>query len=246
MKKMNIGKAIGLSILSMVVILLFYSMGGATSQINEMNATDTKLTQGIFVWFSVISVMAVWLIKKRSLKELGFSELTPTGLHNIFYCVPVLAVIFLALITGFRQDGVEYILASLFLTIGVGFSEEIYFRGIIFQIWKKSGSKNAILVSSLLFGICHIANVLGGADLFMTLLQIVFAFVYGIVFALMFAVSGSLWPCVITHFLHDFFVYITKDGTPQQQMIIAAVQTILLIVYMIILMKKYTLRNGKH
>ena len=59
---------------------------------------------------------------------------------------------------------------------------ELYFRGIICNIWKDN-EKKAIIISSVLFGMSHILNVMGGADLAETLLQIAFAFTYGVIMA---------------------------------------------------------------
>lgn len=48
-----------------------------------------------------------------------------------------------------------------------------------------------------------------------TVLQICFALVYGMVFALIFAESGSLLPCVLLHALHDFCAFISGEGSAQ-------------------------------
>ena len=227
------------SIGSIVLILTFFSFGGAISQINNLDLTATKLTQGIFVWLSVIFILIVQKLTKHSLKDLGFQALTSSGLRSILFGIPCFMVIFASVIPGFELISPSYIIASLFMTIGVGFAEEIYFRGLIFQFWKRLGTPKAILVSSILFGICHCVRALGGESIPAVTLTIIFAFVYGIVFALMFTLSKSLWPCVFLHFLHDFIQYITPDGTPNQFVLVAAIQTILLIVYMIIMFIRY-------
>ncbi len=59
------------------------------------------------------------------------------------------------------------------------------------------------LVASILFGICHLINIAGGAAVLTTTLQICFAVIYGFVLALIFIRSGSLIPCILFHALHD-------------------------------------------
>ena len=82
----------------------------------------------------------------------------------------------------------------------VGLIEEILFRGFLFKaLCRKKKLKQAILISSLTFGIGHIINLLNGAELFFTLLQICYAVTIGFLFTVLFYKSQSLIPCIITH-----------------------------------------------
>jgi membrane protease YdiL (CAAX protease family) len=81
----------------------------------------------------------------------------------------------------------------------VGFLEEIIFRGFLFQMMAKDNLKTAIIVTSITFGIGHIINLLNGAELVPTLLQICYAISAGYLFAVMLVKSKSLWPQIITH-----------------------------------------------
>lgn len=94
-------------------------------------------------------------------------------------------------------------------------AEEVFFRGIICGAWLGHGVGKAMMISSVLFVLSHILNIAGGAELGETVLQICFALVYGMVFALIFAESGSLLPCVLLHALHDFCAFISGEGSAQ-------------------------------
>ena len=83
----------------------------------------------------------------------------------------------------------------------VGFLEEIIFRGFLFKMMEKDNVRTAIIVSSVTFGIGHIINLLNGADILPTLMQIVYATAAGYLFVTIFYKSKSLWPCIITHIL---------------------------------------------
>ena len=85
--------------------------------------------------------------------------------------------------------------------IGVGFLEEIIFRGFLFRMMEKDNVKTAIIVSSVTFGIGHIINLLNSADILPTLIQIMYATAGGYLFVTIFYKSKSLWPCIITHIL---------------------------------------------
>ena len=83
--------------------------------------------------------------------------------------------------------------------INVGFIEEIIFRGFLFKMMAKDNVKSAIIVSAVTFGIGHIINLLNGADLIPTLMQICYAISIGYLFVIIFYKSKSLIPCIITH-----------------------------------------------
>ena len=66
---------------------------------------------------------------------------------------------------------------------------------------EKNNVKSAVAVSALTFGIGHIVNLLNGAELIPTLMQICYATAIGYLFVIIFRKSSSLIPCIITHCL---------------------------------------------
>ncbi len=83
--------------------------------------------------------------------------------------------------------------------INVGFLEEMIFRGFLFKMMEKNNVKSAIVVSSITFGMGHIVNLLNGADLIPTLLQVCYAIAIGYMLVMVFYKSKSIIPCVIFH-----------------------------------------------
>ena len=83
--------------------------------------------------------------------------------------------------------------------IGVGILEEIIFRGFLFKALCRENAKSAILISSITFGVGHIVNLLNGAELLPTLLQVCYAAAVGFLFTVLFYRSGTLLPCILTH-----------------------------------------------
>ena len=98
-------------------------------------------------------------------------------------------------ITGTWKEMVFYVLNML----NIGFIEEIIFRGFLFKMMEKDNLRNAIIVSSITFGVGHIINLFMGAELISTLLQIAYATSIGYLFVTIFHKSKSLIPCIITH-----------------------------------------------
>ncbi|MBO5928976.1 MAG: CPBP family intramembrane metalloprotease, partial [Clostridia bacterium] len=73
--------------------------------------------------------------------------------------------------------------------------------GFLFRMMAKNDVKSAIIVCALTFGIGHIVNLLNGAALIPTLMQICYATAIGYLFVIIFHKSKSLVPCIITHCL---------------------------------------------
>jgi membrane protease YdiL (CAAX protease family) len=84
----------------------------------------------------------------------------------------------------------------IILCVIVAFTEETAYRGyLITRLSKISRSTVvAVIIATLGFGAGHLYQGTGGAILL---------FFYGLMFALLYLGSRSLWPCVIAHFLHN-------------------------------------------
>lgn len=68
--------------------------------------------------------------------------------------------------------------------------EEFIFRGLIFNGYKRRNPFKAVVLSALLFGLVH-----------MNINQFSYAFVIGVIFALLAYATGSLIPSITAHFL---------------------------------------------
>ena len=91
------------------------------------------------------------------------------------------------------------IIFHILTMINIGFLEEMIFRGFLFKMMENDNVKLAIIVSSITFGIGHIVNLLNGADLIPTLLQVCYAMAIGYMLVIIFYKSKSLIPCIIFH-----------------------------------------------
>ncbi len=107
-------------------------------------------------------------------------------------------------------DGGLMLLYTL-VYVSVGLIEEILIRGLMLPLmlrqWgaAKGGVYKAVLVSSAIFGLAHLANlVLGRRDLVSTSAQITYAFFFGVFFAALVLRNRSIWPAIFCHFLFDW------------------------------------------
>ena len=224
--------------LAMFLLLLFFFAQGAIVTITGIEGVPSALIRGAVIWGLVIITLAYYIIRFKGISKLGFHGAEKGAAKRMLYFVPLLLIAFSPFAAGINLNGgAAFILANLFLTLGIGMAEEIFFRGIICGLWLKHGTIKAMIISSVLFGLSHILNIAGGAELFETILQICFALVYGMIFALIFAEGRSLLHCVLLHALHDFCSFIGGDGSAQFEIILGAVQFIILLAYFIYLLR---------
>ena len=125
------------------------------------------------------------------LAELGLGLALGVGLIS-------LSVAVIALLGGYRVTGIEpspQLLVPLALGIGAGVVEEVVFRGVVLRVldaWL--GSWAALALSSLLFGLIHLANP--GASLATALLLVIEA---GFLLGAAYLLTRRLWLAIGLH-----------------------------------------------
>ncbi len=88
------------------------------------------------------------------------------------------------------------IVGWLTLSFVVGFAEESAYRGyLITRLQKLTGSRTAaVVIACIAFAVGHLYQGYAGG---------VLIFFYGLMFAALFLISGSLWPGIIAHIIHN-------------------------------------------
>lgn len=108
--------------------------------------------------------------------------------------------------------------------IGTGLFEEVLHRGLVLKILlkKTGGSKRGIIlacvISSAIFGLLHIGNILAGAPVLPTVTQIISATATGLFFAAVFIRTGKLWIPIFLHGLLNVSVQIFNAFSPDALM----------------------------
>lgn len=148
---------------------------------------------------TVISLgLIILIISLKSTKYYGLTK--PVNSRKFLYFLPLILIASVNLWNGINiNNSKNEILFHILTMINVGFIEEIIFRGFLFRMMEKSNVKSAIIVSAITFGVGHIINLLNGAELIQTLIQVCYATAIGFLFVIIFYKSKSLIPCIITH-----------------------------------------------
>lgn len=160
--------------------------------------------------FSLVLLILI-IISKKS-KYYGLTKVE--NVKKFLYFIPLIIIGSVPLWNGIDINNSKGEIVFHILTmINVGFLEEIIFRGILYKSIEKDNRKLAIIISSVTFGIGHIVNLLNGANLIPTLIQICYATALGFLFVTIFNKSKSLIPCIITHIAINSLSIIGKDST---------------------------------
>ena len=111
-------------------------------------------------------------------------------------------------------------LTILFVSLTAGINEEVVFRGVIISTllrqWKdRNLFRQAALVSGIVFGLIHAANIFAGADPLQTLFQVIGSVSVGFIFAAVYLRTGSILPCMFYHALHDIIAIACESNVSE-------------------------------
>lgn len=146
-------------------------------------------------------LILVRLIERRRVDELALADIPAFGTAGLMGGAVLfsLMVAVLWLVGSYHVTGtnphVDWLPAVLVAGIGAGIGEEILVRGVLFRIVEEGlGSWWALAISALFFGAAHLANP--AATLWSSAAIAISA---GVLLALVYAVTRSLWACVGLH-----------------------------------------------
>ncbi len=230
-----------------MIVLLYFELGKPTLSENEvlqrlMTMTITRMT-GAAVFFAI-------------LVSLGYRVLNPIRkpfLKSLLFCIPAFLVVInnmpiLALVWG--NATLVHTEWYFFLWFGleclaIGLFEEAAFRGVALLMLaekRRSTTKGlfiSILLSSAVFGVIHLANLLTGADPGAVILQIGYSFLIGAMCSVVLFKTANLWLCVLLHAVYDFGGHLVSTlgegklwDTPT--VVLTAVLAVLTTVYMVV------------
>lgn len=202
-----------------LVPVVFTAATSAAAQIAHAGDSETALIVACGAAASAVVGLVVMRLSPPSLRQFGFRA--PRATAAVWRFAPLPVTIVLVIATAGVRVGWQSALAFLVLSVAVAFNEEIWFRGIILAVLRGGGVRVAIIGSSVVFGVLHLANLAGGEDPASATLQLVFAVVFGVVAAELVVSTGSLWPAITWHLLWDFANYL--GGNAASAMALAGV-----------------------
>lgn len=155
------------------------------------------------------------------LVSLGYKVMNPFRKpfgKAILFCLPAILVVvnnmpILSMIWGdayLVHGDAWYILWFSLECLAIGLFEEAAFRGVALLLIAekrhatKKGLLISILLSSAVFGVIHLVNILAGSSPGAVILQIGYSFLIGAMCSVVLFKTANLWLCVILHAIYDF------------------------------------------
>jgi len=194
MKRLYEKNELTFSLLWIGVYVISFSLADGLSELIGVEKLITAV-----VGLVLMLGLYIWVLKNGLWEYYGFCGLKRSA-KDYLYFVPLVLLVSVNLWWGaqLRFTVLETAL-HVFSMLCVGFLEELIFRGFLFKALSRDNLKQAIIISSVTFGIGHIVNLLNGAEFVPTMLQICYAIAAGFLFTYIFHTSGSLWPCILAH-----------------------------------------------
>ncbi len=103
------------------------------------------------------------------------------------------------LLLGVNIEGSQIVPIVVIGTPLIAFNEEAFFRGLMLETLRPLGWRRAIIGSAALFGSAHAVNLVAGANVPFTFMQIAATTAGGVTLAAIRIRSGSLWPVIGLH-----------------------------------------------
>lgn len=179
----------------------------------------------------------ITFVRKNNLSEYyGIGRSRGMKYRRFLYFIP-----FAVLVSSNLWNGVTVrytAFETVFYTAGmlcVGFVEELIFRGFLFQAIAKKSLKTAIVISSITFGLGHLVNLLNGAEVLPTILQMIYATAIGYLFTVFLIKSKNLIPCIVTHGVINALSAFAVEGSAANQILCTAVLTVISLGYAVYL-----------
>ena len=173
--------------------------------------------QSYFLGDLIIALLALGLIKFFLPRRLVMLRLPKFDL-KLLLCLFVGLFIFSLNYGGFPLHLVSWrrSIWGIICLLGIGFAEELFSRGFVFNMLRKFGDWRAVWISSAAFGAMHIPYVhIAKANLMNTFINVSNATAWGVVICGIYLITNSIWPCIIFHAFNDSMMFFeVKQSLP--------------------------------
>jgi membrane protease YdiL (CAAX protease family) len=198
-----------------------------------------------YIWQALAAVvmsiaLLAYLAASRQFKEIGFRKLTRQEAARALFFLPMAILLTANLWNGLEQNLEGSKTACLVVSmLCSGLLEEVIFRGLLFNAISQASTRQALVITSITFGLGHIVNLLNGADLIPTLLQLVYAIAIGFMLGSLVLKTGSIIPGIAFHSLFNIASVFSNEAglTRGVEILIAASVTIISLGYAVYILK---------
>ena len=99
----------------------------------------------------------------------------------------------------------------------IGVAEELATRGLTVKILRDAGHRErfVMVVSSLLFALMHLTNLIAGMSLSTVLVTVIYTFSFGTCMYLSMRVTGTIWAAIALHAITDPTTFLATGGVDE-------------------------------
>lgn len=234
MKKLYKKNEMTLTLILIGVYVLSLSMAPS---INEAIGIDYSASALLMI--ALTAILAVFIVKNGLQEKYGLCKMEVPA-RKFLWFIPLAIIVSRNLWLGAAENLTGWDLASyLIAMLCVGFVEEILFRGMLFRAIEKDNHTQAVIISSVTFGLGHIVNLFNGvqSELLVNICQVVGAIALGFLFVMIFDRGGSLWPCIIAHSAIDVLSAFANEARiaahPQLRLIMLGSLIVIISLYLL-------------
>ena len=181
----------------------------APTMVGELGSTGIPIYPLGEVGFMLLLVAVLW--RTGQLRQCGFRA--PVRLRSALWGIPFLLLAALMLAGARDLDtGFGMVAGLALIVIGGSTTEEIIFRGTLWEGLAGLGPWARSVVTSLAFGSIHLLGIASGIPATVIMAQAVFAFGMGMILAGVRLSAGSCWTVVLLHIVFNFFALWAGGG----------------------------------
>lgn len=177
-------------------------------------ALGTKSYASAVFHVAVSLSLFFWVRENGLAKRYGLCKADAPASQFLWY-IPLVVLPLISLWNGVTLNlSITDAVFSICSMIGVGFLEELLFRGFLFRAASHGSVKMGIVISSVSFGLGHIFNLVNdrGTELPENIWQVIFATAFGFLCAIIFCRGGSLRSCILAHSAFNVASVFAKDA----------------------------------
>ncbi len=224
-------------------IVIYVVIFNCAALLSDVIGIPNLLT--VVVGFLMCIFIFLILYKQKKLAYYGLNSLKNLNHFRLLLYVPMIIIASVNVWQGFYiNDSVTQIIFISLSMICVGILEELIFRSFLMKALLHKGPTIAIAISTLIFGLFHALNLIFGADLVPTLLQVMYSMAFGFMCCAFFYKTKNIIPCIVCHALGNILdIFLSQNISLTFQYIGCGVITIISIGYGIYLLLAKNLIN---
>lgn len=204
-------------IITTILVIVLISLGyGVAGNVMTENKIDTNVYSPVLVPNLILVAALLAYYAKAGFSKFFLQRDQRNHPSAAIYAVPVAVLVLVAVQSFIQSGGFTVPDGSMWLFLfgliaSVALMEELVFRSLMLRSWLHKGTKQALIISSIIFGLVHLTQLMGGQMGLLTAMQIAFAILFGISMAFIVIKTGSVIFPIAYHFLFDFSQVITTS-----------------------------------